>query len=156
MSIAARIENYLKDHGVSYELVAHRTTGSTHESAVAAHVRDDHIAKAVIVRDAQGDAMAVIPGDSWLVLDALNRETGRDFRLDEESDLGHLFPDCAEGAVPPIGPAYGLETLLDEGLTTLANVYFEAGDHQHLLHLKGEDFLRLLPGVRHGHFSRRV
>jgi Ala-tRNA(Pro) deacylase len=154
MTIAARVESYLHEQGVSYELVPHRASGSTHESAVAAHVRDDHVAKAVIVRDARGDAMAVIPGDTWLQLDALNRETGRDFQLDEESDLGRLFPDCVEGAVPPLGPAYGVETFLDEGLATLANVYFEAGDHRHLVHVKGEDFLKLLPGVRHGLFGR--
>jgi Ala-tRNA(Pro) deacylase len=154
MTIAARVESYLREHEIGYELVPHRSTGSTHESALAAHVREDHIAKAVVVRDPQGDALVVIPGDSWLELDALNRETGRDFRLDGESELAHLFPDCAEGAIPPIGPAYGLETFLDDALTTLANVYFEAGDHRHLVHVKGEDFLELLPGVRHGHFSR--
>jgi Ala-tRNA(Pro) deacylase len=154
MTIAARIESYLSQHRVPYELMPHRTTGSTHESAEATHVREDHIAKAVVVRDGQGNALAVIPGSSWLQLDALNRETGRDFRLNEESELGHVFPDCAEGAVPPLGPAYGLETFLDEALTSLGNVYFEAGDHRHLVHVKGEDFQKLLPGVRHGHFSR--
>jgi Ala-tRNA(Pro) deacylase len=42
---------------------------------------------------------------------------------------------------------------MDEALTTLANVYFEAGDHEHLVHTSGDDFKHLLSGVRHGHFS---
>ncbi len=50
---------------------------------------------------------------------------------------------------------YQLETFLDEQLTSLANVYFEAGDHEHLLHISGAAFLTLLKGVRHGHFSHR-
>jgi Ala-tRNA(Pro) deacylase len=153
MAIATRVEEYLKQQGVEYDLLAHRVTGSTRESALAAHVGDDHIAKGVVVRDGSGLAMAVIPGDSWLDMNALNRETGRDFQLDDESDLADLFPDCAEGAVPAIGPAYGLATFLDEALTTLANLYFEAGDHRHLVHVSGETLKRLLPGVRHGHFS---
>lgn len=153
MSIAARVESYLSEHQVSFELVPHGTTGSTHESAVAAHVSEDHIAKAIMLSDAQGDAMAVIPGSGWLQLNALNRETSRDFRLDVESQLSHLFPDCAEGAVPPLGPAYGLETFLDEGVTALANLYFEAGDHKHLIKVTGEDFQRLLKGARRGYFS---
>jgi Ala-tRNA(Pro) deacylase len=154
MTIAARVESYLREHAVSFELVPHRTTGSTHESALAAHVAEDHIAKAVVLRDAQGDAMAVIPGNTWLQLDALNRDTNRDFGLEEESAMSRLFPDCAEGAIPALGPAYGLETFLDQSLTTLAKIYFEAGDHKHLVQVKGEDFQSLLRGTRHGHFSR--
>ena len=154
MTIAASVESYLLEHEVRFELVPHPTTGSTHESAIAAHVPEDHIAKAVMLRNGQGDAMAVVPGSAWLQLNALNRETNRDFRLDEESALSHLFPDCAEGAIPPLGPAYGIETFLDEDLTTLANVYFEAGDHKHLVKVAGEDFQSLLRGSRRGYFSR--
>jgi Ala-tRNA(Pro) deacylase len=153
MAIAKRVDDYLREQGVEFDLIPHRTTGSTHESAMAAHVGDDHIAKAVVVRDDKGIAMAVIPGDSWLDMNILNRETDRDFRLDDEADLAGLFPDCAEGAVPAIGPAYGLETFLDEALTTLANLYFEAGDHRHLVHISGEALTRILPGVRRGYFS---
>ena len=153
MSIPARVDGYLREQGIPYELVPHRNTGSTRESALAAHVNDDHIAKAVVIHDDRGDALAVIPGDAWLDLDALNRETARAFELDDESDLRRLFPDCEEGAVPPLGPAYGLETFVDESLATLANLYFEAGDHRHLVHIRGEYGTRLLPGARHGHFS---
>jgi Ala-tRNA(Pro) deacylase len=64
-----------------------------------------------------------------------------------------LFPDCAKGAVPALGAAYGLETFLDEALTSLANVYFEAGDHRHLLRVSGDAFAELLAGARRGHFS---
>jgi Ala-tRNA(Pro) deacylase len=155
MSIAPRIESQLREHGVAFELLPHKTTGSTHESASAAHVPEDHIAKAVMIRDSKGDAMAVIPGDTWLHLIGLNEATGRAFKLDEESELTDLLPDCAPGAVPPLGPAYGIETFLDEALTTLSKVYFEAGDHQNLVQVSGEDFVRLLPGVRHGHFGLR-
>ena len=113
----------------------------------------DHIAKAVIVKDAGGFAMVIIPGSSWLRLEALDEETGRQFRLADEREVDTLFPDCRPGAVPPVGPAYAMETFLDERLTTLANVYFEAGDHEHLLHVGSEAFLALLKGVRRGHFS---
>jgi Ala-tRNA(Pro) deacylase len=155
MTIAGRLETFLRRHGVELELIEHRATGSTHESALAAHVRDDHIAKAVAVRDGKGKALAVIPGDAWLDLDALNREAAREFELDDEGDLSRLFPDCVEGAVPAVGPAYGLETFVDESLTSLANVYFEAGDHRHLVHVAGDAFGELLAGARRGHFSRQ-
>jgi Ala-tRNA(Pro) deacylase len=153
MTIAARVEKVLRDHGAHYKLISHRVTGSTHESAEAAQVRDDHIAKAVVVRDGKERAMAVIPGDTWLDLKALSRETARDYELDEESDLRPLFPDCEPGAVPPFGFAYHLETYVDEGLRSLSSVYFEAGDHTHLVRVNGETFAELMAGVRHGRFA---
>jgi Ala-tRNA(Pro) deacylase len=71
-----------------------------------------------------------------------------------ESDLGQLFPDCEPGAVPPFGFAYGLETLLDEALRSLSAIYFEAGDHTHLVRVNGETFTKLMAGVRHGRFGK--
>ena len=117
-------------------------------------MREDHIAKAVVIRDDEGYAVAVIPGDTWLDMDALGMETGRAFELDDESDLKALFPDCVPGAVPPLGSAYQMETFLDEALGSLSTVYFESGDHAHLVRVNGETFSKLMRGVRHGHFAR--
>lgn len=153
MAVAETIKQFLDNKSIDHGLVAHPHTGSSHESAEASHVREDHIAKAVIVKDATGYAMVVIPANQWVEMKHLRQELDRDFELVEEDELSELFPDCEVGAIPPLGPAYAIETLLDEALTTLANVYFEAGDHEHLIHTTGEDFKRLLSGVRHGHFS---
>jgi Ala-tRNA(Pro) deacylase len=153
MAIAETVKTCLEQNEIPLVLVPHPKTYSTHDSAEAAHVGDDHMAKAVVVRDVQGFAMVVIPGDHWLKLDALHNETGRDFALADEVTIDALFKDCKPGAIPPLGPAYGIETFLDNRLTSLANVYFEAGDHEELVHVSGENFQRLLKGVRHGYFS---
>ena len=153
MAIAETVENYLLDKSVDYQLVAHPYSGSSHETAEASHVREDHIAKAVIVKDSAGYAMVIVPASHWVEMKHLRRELDRTFELVSERQLADLFSDCDTGAVPPLGPAYQIETFLDESLTTLANVYFEAGDHQHLVHVSGDGFRRLLSGVRHGHYS---
>lgn len=153
MAIADTVKTYLEQNGIPVILVPHPKTYSTHDSAQAAHIRDDHIAKAVMVRDEQGFAMAVIPGNHWLKLDALREESGRDFQLADEVAIDTIFKDCKPGAIPPLGPAYNLDTFLDHQLNSLANVYFEAGDHEDLVHVSGENFQRILKGVRHGYFS---
>ena len=153
MAIAKTVQAYLTQHKIKIQLVPHPKTYSTHDTAEAAHVRDDHIAKAIIVHDTQGYAMAVIPGSNWLKLEALQEETDRDFQLADEQDIDSLFEDCQSGAIPPLGPAYDIETFLDEQLLSLANVYFEAGDHEQLVHVSGTDFNIMLKGVRHGFFS---
>ncbi len=99
--------------------------------------------------------MVVVPGNAWVKLDTLRDALDRRLDLAQENEIAPLFPDCQPGAIPPFGKVYGLETCLDEALTTLANVYFEAGDHEDLIHVSGEAFCSLLQGSRQGHFSHQ-
>jgi hypothetical protein len=50
-----------------------------HETAKAAQVSEDHIAKAVIVKDAAGYAMVVVPASNWVEVEHLRKELNRDF-----------------------------------------------------------------------------
>jgi Ala-tRNA(Pro) deacylase len=153
MAIAQTVKNYLAKKSVDYELVTHPHSGSSHETSLASHVSEDHIAKGVIVKDTAGYAMVIVPAINYVEMKHLRKELDRELELVEENEFAKFFPDCEPGAVPPIGPAYQIETFLDEALTTLANVYLEAGDHEHLLHISGDGFKTLLSGVRHGHYS---
>lgn len=153
MTIANTVQNSLIQHSIEYKLVSHPHTESSHETANAAHVSDDHIAKAVILRDTTGYAMVVIPASNRVKIEHLHKELCRDFELATEDEIASLFTDCETGAIPPLGPAYGIETFLDKAFTSLANVYFEAGDHSELVHTNGKDFLTLLGGVRQGYYS---
>ena len=154
MAIATTVRNFLEQTSVEYDLVTHPHTGSSHETAEASHVNEDHIAKAVIVKDETGYAMVVVPAINYVEMKLVRKDLDRELELVEEDEFARLFPDCEPGAVPPLGHAYDIETFLDEALTSLANVYFEAGDHEHLVHVNGDGFKTLLSGVRHGHYSQ--
>jgi len=153
MAIATTVKNFLEQTSVEYDLVTHPHTGSSHETAEASHVNEDHIAKAVIVKDETGYAMVVVPAINYVEMKLVRKDLDRELELVEEDEFARLFPDCEPGAVPPLGHAYDIETFLDEALTSLANVYFESGDHEHLVHTSGDGFKQLLSGVRHGHYS---
>ncbi len=153
MTIAAAVEGYLKGRGVEFSLLRHPRTHSSKETAQAAHVPDDHVAKAVILGDREVQVMVVIPGDQWVKLRTIQHELGRDLVLVPEQQVDVLFPDCSPGAIPPIGAVYGMETVLDEALTALSFVYFEAGDHEHLVRVSGDDFRKLMGGCRRGKFG---
>ena len=155
MTIAATLKNYLDQQHIDYVLLSHPHSGSSHETAAAAHVPADHVAKAVVVRDAEAYFVVVIPADCWLKLEAVNTELNRILNLATEDEIAEIFTDCEVGAVPPLGDAYRIETLLDKSLTSLANVYFEAGDHEHLIHVSGDSFQTLLRGARQGFFSHQ-
>jgi Ala-tRNA(Pro) deacylase len=77
----------------------------------------------------------------------------RKLALAGEDRIMRVFKDCAAGAIPPLGPAYGMKTILDDGLVALPEVYFEGGDHEELVRVDGEQFVRLLKDAPHGQFS---
>ena len=155
MTIPATVKAYLEESDVAYDLIPHPASGSSHETAEAAHVDEGHIAKGVILNDADGAVMVVIPGDAWVSLPAIENELDRNMALAGEEEASGYFPDCELGAIPPLGPAYGVETLMDKALTSLAYVYLESGDHRSLIRINGEALPRLLRGVRHGHFCEQ-
>ena len=156
MSIAAKVERWLTQHAIAFELLEHPRSCGARDTALAAHVPPDHIAKGVLVGDDAGWLLAVIPGSHWLRLEALRRELDRPgLELAPEPQVLARFGDCEPGSVPPLAAAYGLDGVLDEALTGLANVYIETGDHRLLAHLDAAGFEFLTRGLRRGHFGHQ-
>jgi Ala-tRNA(Pro) deacylase len=80
------------------------------------------------------------------------RLTHRSLDFATEDEAVALFQDCERGAMPALAPAYGLEAVVDEHLDHEEEVWLEAGDHQHLIHMSGPQFKELMAGARHGCF----
>ncbi len=154
MAIAASLHQYLGREEVGYELIEHaRTTNST-RSAQASHVPGARLAKGTVLKDDQGFLIAVVPATCQVDLSVLHRQFKRPLGLATESEVAELFGDCEPGAVPPLGRAYGIDTILDESLLDVGDVYFEAGDHCRLVHVSGADFRKLMADAPHGDISR--
>jgi Ala-tRNA(Pro) deacylase len=153
MTIAATLQRYLEARGVDYEVLRHSPTPSASRTAQESHISGNAIAKGVVVKDGAGYVLAVLPATHHIDFGVLRRRLSRDVDLASEEEAGALFTDCDIGAVPPVGSAYGLDTILDDSLEHLEDVYFEGGDHTCLLHLKGEQFDMMMAGEQHGHFS---
>lgn len=153
MTIAMTQERFLVQRKAEYDLLLHPHTASSLETALAAHIPADQLAKAVVVKEGTDYAIVIIPASRSLQMDELRKQLGRDLHLATEEEIATQFKDCEPGAVPPLGPAYGVETLLDEAFASLDDVYFEAGDHEQLVHIRGEEFQDLLRGVRRGYYS---
>lgn len=153
MSIARTIENYLRENAVAYTVVEHSRSMSTRQTAERAHMPPEQIAKAVILSDEDGYLMAVIPGDRHVELNALSKKLGRRLQLADETRITSAFRDCQPGAIPPIGPAYNVETIVDESLVGRQKVCFVGGDHDRLICVDGDDFVRLVQPAEYGHFS---
>ena len=154
MSIAITVSDFLAEHDVEYDVLLHAHTTSSGETAESSHVPGARLAKSVLLEDDQGYLMVVLPASRQVDLGELHRVLNRNLGLAMENELGHLFSDCEVGALPAIGPAYGVETIVDDSIAEQPEVYFEAGDHEQLIHVSAEVFQTLMgEGIRRGHFS---
>ncbi|MEW8505390.1 MAG: YbaK/EbsC family protein [Candidatus Thiodiazotropha sp.] len=144
MSISNTVRTYIEGQAIPYEVITHKHTQSSMESAGAAHVESDHLAKAVIVKEGEEYMMVVVPCDYHVHLGKLHQLLEREVGLATEGELTQLFPDCELGAIPPLGTAYRLITLVDRTLLDQPEIYFESGDHEHLIKVSGEQFAHLL------------
>ncbi len=156
MSISQTVDRFLKEKDVNYQIRHHHHTGSTLESAYSAHVPSHQIAKGVLLRDDQGYVLAVLPGDRNLDLETLRYATERPLALASEEELSDVFDDCAVGAVPAIGPAYGLETLVDERLLEETGLYFEGGGHKELVYVEKPEFMKLMESATYWNLSSGI
>jgi len=154
MAIATTVSNYLAEHGIDYDILSHPHTATSGQSAQASHVPGTRLAKSVILEDDLGYLMVVVPSSRQVDLGEIHRQMKRNLGLATESELGQLFQDCEIGALPALGPAYGIETVVDDLIAEQPDIYFEAGDHEQLIHVSAEAFNSLLGEMAaHGRFS---
>ena len=156
MAIAARLQQFLTQQGIDFSVVEHSHTGSSTETAQAAHIPGDRVAKAVIVKDEAGYVMVVIPSTHRLHLGQLHKALGRELGLATESEISTLFQDCERGAIPPVGAAYGIDTVVDNAFMEQPDVYLEAGDHEELIHLSGDQFRTLMRNTPKERYSEHL
>lgn len=142
MNIAPRLENYLNDSTVEYDVVHHAHTENSYDSACSANVASCSVVKAVILRDEFDGkyVVAMVPADHSVKVSRVNSNLNRSLVFADESEAHELFPDCEKGAIPGFGQAYNLELIWDEDLETQSKLYFEAGNHQDLIEIDNEQF----------------
>jgi Ala-tRNA(Pro) deacylase len=155
MFVSHTVMSYLDRLGVEHDVVTHRHTACSTETARAARVERAQLAKAVLMRGHDDYVLAVVPASRHVNPAALQRLLGGDeMMLADEEELPFIFRDCEAGALPIVGHAFGLRTAYDDDLLRMPDVYFEAGDHEHLVHLRHEAFMQILGSDPHGAISR--
>ena len=152
MAIAPTFQRYLDQH-VTYDVIAHEPTMSSMRTAQACHISGDCLAKGVVLRDATGYMLAVLPASHHIRMHDLHSQFGEDVDLASEREIDELFSDCVHGAVPPIGECYGLEVVAEASVFDPTDIYFEGGDHKTLVHMSQAQFSQLSDEARRAHFA---
>jgi len=142
MEIPKKLISYLNEKKVPYEILHHPEAFTAQTIAAAEHVKGRHHAKVVMVKSGGEHLMTVLPADSRLDLENLEKLTGKPAAIESEAEFKDLFPDCAPGAMPPFGDLYGVPTYVDKSLTKEDYIVFEAGTHTDAIKLSYGDYER--------------
>jgi len=149
-----KLMDYLDQHQVQYKLLDHDPAYTAQEAAAKAAVSGRQFAKSVMIKADQEMKMAVLSAVDKVDFRALEKILGaEEVRLASEEEFGDLFPDCDLGAMPPFGNLYGVEVLVDRGLSEEMTIAFCAGTHTQLVRMSGEDF-QALANPRVADFAR--
>lgn len=157
MTSQNRVTQFLDSEHIHYSMVPHAHSKSSISSAISAEVPMHRIAKAVMLEDHEGKhLMAIVPADYKVDLRVLGNALNRELKLAKEAQVYQMFTDCDSGAIPPLPGAYHLDAVYDEQLTQEQELFLESGDHETLIQLDREDFIRLMGTCQHARFSRKV
>jgi Ala-tRNA(Pro) deacylase len=144
MKCRERIEQYLRENGVPFEVMTHPEVFTMQEVAAALHVPGGQVAKVVMVRSDGDMTMLVVPAPYRLDLAKVRGLLGvKRVSLAREEDFEGLFPDCETGAMPPFGNLYDIPVYVDQALAEEENVVFRVGTHQETIKIAYADYARL-------------
>jgi prolyl-tRNA editing enzyme YbaK/EbsC (Cys-tRNA(Pro) deacylase) len=140
-----RLEGYLRERDVSFNVIEHAHTETAAAEAQVAHLPAQQTAKTVVLHTPGGYRFAVVPASDRLDLHKAADELDvarHQLRLASEEDIASDFSAYEVGAVPPMGPETPAE-LIDARLLGYQHVLCAAGDHEHSLLLDPTDIVRV-------------
>jgi Ala-tRNA(Pro) deacylase len=148
-----KLEEYLEDHRVPFEILSHDHTTNSMQTAQSAHVEPGRLVKAVLLEGDDCFMAALIPADHEIRLARLAQDYGPHVHLADESAIKSVFPDCEPGVVPGLPVAWGIDTVWDDDLLAEPDIYLDAGDHQRLIHVETRHLRDVIRDMPHCHFS---
>jgi Ala-tRNA(Pro) deacylase len=156
MKCRERMEKYLRENGVGFQVETHEEAFTMQEVAAALHVPGNQVAKVVIVCADKDKVMLVLPAPYRMNVDLVRDMVGaKSIRLAKEEEFADLFPDCATGAMPPFGNLYGVPVYVDRSMSEKPDMVFRIGTHRETMKIAYADFVRLAQPVV-GDFSWQI
>jgi Ala-tRNA(Pro) deacylase len=139
-SVFERIEERLRQAGVSFTVHRHAPVFTSEEAAAVRGASLSSGAKALVVKAGGTFVLLVMPADRKLdnraARAALGAKAIRFATREEVERLTGLLP----GSIPPFGSLFDLPTHCDPSLAAEASINFNAGDHSVSIQMKSADY----------------
>lgn len=154
MQCKERLESYLNEQHVPFQVQQHAIAYTAQDVAASEHIPGKLVAKVVIVFADNNMVMLALPAPYRVDFARVGESLGaREVRLADEAELKAAFPDCEVGAMPPFGNLYSLPLYVDRRLAEDETIVFPVGTHTETARLAFADFERLVQPAQ-AEFSR--
>jgi Ala-tRNA(Pro) deacylase len=145
MSCKDKLEAYLRENGVPFEIHHHPPAYTAQRVAEAEHISGKMMVKVVMAFADGKMVMLAVPAPKHVSLTKAAEAIGaKEVRLAHEDEFAAAFPDCDVGAMPPFGNLYGIPVYADVELAQDESIVFNAGTHEDTINMKYADFERLV------------
>jgi Ala-tRNA(Pro) deacylase len=145
MECRDRLEQYLRENGVPFEVQHHPRAITAQEVAATEHVPGKMLAKVVMVLVDREMVMLSLPAPYQVDLEKVGKVLGAEVaRLADEEEFEGAFPDCEVGAMPPFGNLYGMPIYVEEALAEDETIFFRAGTHTDTMSVRYADYEQLV------------
>ncbi len=146
---AGKLKQMLDERHIKYISINHSPAYTARETAASTFVPRREFAKTIIV-DLDGEkVMAVVSASRHVDISSLRSLAGAsEARLATEDEFKALFPDCELGAMPPFGSLYDMRVYVDEMVTEVDDLCFNAGSHEQIMRMSCVDYLEFEQPVK--------
>jgi Ala-tRNA(Pro) deacylase len=144
MDCKDRLETYLREKQVPFEVRHHPRAITAQEVAASEHVPGKMLAKTVMILADGKMVMLALPAPYQVDVDKAGKVLGVEVRLAHEEEFENTFPDCEVGAMPPFGNLYEVPVYVEAALAEDETIVFRAGTHTDTMSVSYADFERLV------------
>lgn len=145
MQCKERLEVYLREHQVPFQVQQHARVFNAQKIAESEHIPGKMVAKTVIVLADNKMILLILPASYRVDLNKVQAVLGaKEIRLAHEAEFAATFPDCEVGSMPPFGNLYGIPVYVEKSLADQETMVFPVGTHTDTMSLKYADFERLV------------
>ncbi len=144
MDCKDRLEAYLREKQVPFEVRHHPRVITAQEVAASEHVPGKMLAKTVMVLAEGKMVMLALPAPYQVNMDKAGKVLGVEVRLAHEEEFENTFPDCEVGAMPPFGNLYEVPVYVEVALAEDETIVFRAGTHTDTMSVSYADFEKLV------------
>jgi len=127
---AQKLHQMLDQHHIKYISINHSPAYTARETAASTFVPRAEFAKTITSRHVDIEALR-------------NLAHASEARLATEDEFRELFPDCEVGAMPPFGSLYDIRVFVDDLVTEIDDLCFNAGTHEQIMRMDCGDYMKL-------------
>jgi len=155
MNLPDTVRTYLDRQQCAYRLIPYPPREAIGQASERLDIPARRIARAVLLKDAAGPIMAILPHSHILDFSMLCQLRECDLEPLHGAETSRFFQarGCKGNSHPPLPDAFDIPALVDTSLSDDGDIYFEGGSGDCFVKMRGGDFGKLLPRVRWGRFA---